>query len=258
MTFTLIKASDYLNICRFTSCEGHRLYLNGVYVDVVNKRLVATDGHRLGLLALETGVDIHTTNEPTSFILTNSKDMQRACKAGRYETVWLRCHADKVEIIKYSAMAATADDTAKYTGDVEQTFPASRVYVDGTFPDYAVVIPRNVTGQVYDTLPGIDGAAGTVLGYGLNAAYLAAFANPDEKGARIQYVPNSGGPGLVFNSDARFLGVLMPIRDRVTPADAAKRVARILGLLRDSDWTTRTSTTPSSHNGAAATTTTTN
>jgi len=229
MTVTILRASDYLNICCFASCEGRRPYPNGVYVDVVNKRLVAMDGHRLGLLALETGVDIHTTTETTSFILTNSKDMQRACKAGRHEAVWLRCHADKVEIIKHSATVATADDTAKYTGDVEQTFPASRVYVDRTFPDYAAVIPRNVTGQVYDTLPGIDGAAGTVRGYGVNAAYLPAFANPNEKGAHIQYVPNGGGPGLVFSSDARFLGVLMPIRDGVTPADAAERVARILG-----------------------------
>jgi len=228
MTVTLIKAADYLNICRFTSYEETRPYLNGVYVDVVNKRLVAADGYRLGLLALETGVDIHTTTE-TSFILTNSKDLQRACKAGRYETVWLRCHADKVEIIKYSARAATADDTAEYTGDVDQTFPASKVYVDGTFPDYAAVIPRSATGQMYDTLPGIDGAAGTVLGHGLNAAYLAAFANPNEKGAHIQYVPNGGGPGLVFSSDARFLGVLLPVRGGVTPADAAERVARILG-----------------------------
>jgi len=229
MTVTLIKAADYLNICRFTSYEETRPYLNGVYVDVVNKRLVAADGYRLGLLALETGVDIHITTETTSFILTNSKDMQRACKAGPYETVWLRCHADKVEIIKYSAMAATADDTAKYTGYVEQTFPASRVYVDGTFPDYAAVIPRNATGQMYDTLPGIDGAAGTVRGHGLNAAYLAAFANPNDKASYVWYVSNGGLPGLVFNSDPRFLGVLMPSGGGSTPEDAAKRVARILG-----------------------------
>jgi len=228
MTFTLIKASDYLNICRFTSYEETRPYPNGVFVDVVNKRLVATDGHRLGLLALETGVDIHITTETTSFILTNSKDMQRACKAGRHEAVWLRCHADKVEIIKHSATVATADDTARYTGAVDQTFPASKVYVHGTFPNYAAVIPRNATGQMYDTLPGIDGAAGTVRGYGLNAAHLPAFANPNDKVSYVWYVPNGGLPGLVFNSDPRFLGVLMPTGGGSTPEDAAKRVARIL------------------------------
>lgn len=222
----VFKAADYINVCRFSSNEETRYYLNGVFVDTLNKRLVATDGHRLGMLALD-AEDMRSDPAMPSFILTNSKDLQRACKASRYETVWLRCFVDRLEVIKVTATGDAAE-IAAYVGTVDYTFPAARVYVDGTFPDYDRVIPREVTGQVCEPITDRAGAVTGMRAHGVNAAYLATFVDPDSKTKWVEYLPSGGSPGLVFTSDKRFLGVLIPTRVGTTPDDAAARVKTML------------------------------
>jgi len=217
----IIPAADYLYMCRFTSNEETRYYLCGVFVDVVNRRMVATDGHRLGMLNMGDG--LAKGDDVASFILSNNKDLQRACKASRYETVWLRCYDDRLEIIKHPNGANAADYVA-YDGAVDMTYPASKVYVDGTFPDYVKILPKELSGLITDTKPGIDGAPGEIVAHGVNADLLASMKGPDTKQSAIKLIPNGGSPWLAFNTDERFMGVLMPMRYGVTPSDAMARL----------------------------------
>lgn len=213
----IIRGADYLYACRFSSYEATRYYLNGVFVDTVNKRLVATDGHRLGLLALDEDDAVFT--KAASFILTNSKDLQRACKPVRGDTVWLRCYDDRIEIVATGNSGAAASDLDDWPSTrVIMQMPAASVYVDGTFPDYLRVIPREVSGSV------VDGAST----YSFNTAYVATFA-ADAKRAIVSLLPNGNGPALVFNADPRFMGVLMPTRGGKTLEDVKSRIADILG-----------------------------
>lgn len=206
---TIVSAADYLYICRFSSSEQTRYYLNGVFVDTANKRMVATDGLRLGLL--DVGESMTPTAAP-SFILANAKDLQRACKAGNYESYWLRCYDDRVEIV---AAGSSADVAMAAPGAVDPvprmvaTIPANVAYVDGTFPDYERVVPSE--------------CSGLTDGYAYNAKYIAAFTGPEPKQTLISLVPNGTSPALVFNSDKRFLGVLMPARGGVGTKEACER-----------------------------------
>jgi hypothetical protein len=230
MLNAIIPAADYLNICRFSSNEETRYYLNGVFVHRVDgglPRLVATDGHRLGLLAFEDEQAV-LSNDAASFTISNSKELQRACKASRNETVWLRCFSDRLEVIKVRAEVKAAD-LAEYTGEIDCTFPSSRVYVDGTFPDYTRVVPNPWE---------MSGAPAQ----GFNTTYLASFAFG--RGHKVEpsislLGDGPGSPALVFNGDARFVGVVMPLR-APSPPDLIERAAAILGHKKPSPKKTKT------------------
>lgn len=207
MLKAIFKASDFLYMTRFTSNEETRYYLNGVFVDLGKGRLVATDGHRLGLL--KPTVDEMYYADETSVILSNHKALAQACKANRNEVKWLRLYNDRVEVITTTA-AATAEDMLAYCGPVSITFPASDCYIDGTFPDYERVIP--------DTVEPITAEA-------FNAKYMADFAGP-EKNSRGVTVASSGkgGPLIVANGDSRFIGVLMPFRGADDPLERCRSI----------------------------------
>src|SRR5262249_37890745 len=144
MLKAIIPANDFLFVARFSSNEETRYNLNGVFVHLGSKdnavRLGATDGHRLGGLRLAHN-EGEGDSKAESFIISNSKDVQRACKAGR-SNMWLRCFKDRLEIIDVGITVAAVEDIKAYTGPVKVTFPAASAYVDGTFPDYMRVIPE--------------------------------------------------------------------------------------------------------------------
>lgn len=217
MTCIVIPAADYLYLCRFSGREEARHYLNGVFIDTANRRMVATDGHRLGLL------DVRDTmvGDGPSRIITNSKAMMAACKAARREVLYIRCYDDRCEVV--DGANATAEEIHAGEGRTMIQVPAMSAYVDGTFPDYDRVIPDSVSGLTTETAKGIDGQPGETTAYGYNSEYLADFCGPEKKDAGISLVPNGGSPALVFNTDPRFLGVFMPMRSGVTPADAIER-----------------------------------
>lgn len=215
----ILPAADYLYLCRFSSREETRYYLNGTFVDVAGKRLVATDCRRLGLLDMSG--DMWAAEGAKPFILSNAKALQAACKAARSEVVWLRCFSDRVDIIKHaSSLAFTAEDLGETNVDAAMSFPAKTVYVDGTFPDYLRVLPRTCSGQMFDA----DESGKVTNAYGFNSTYVATFAAPGKRQTMVTLMPNGGSPALCFNSDRRFLGVLMPTREGLLPADAVSRI----------------------------------
>ena len=78
--YATIRADDYVFMTRFTETEGAtRYYLAGVFIDRVG-RLVATDGHRLGMLCLSKERGEVTKEAPENLILPVKKELIRACK----------------------------------------------------------------------------------------------------------------------------------------------------------------------------------
>lgn len=208
MLKAIIKASDFLYMSRFVSDDETRYYLRGVFIDLVNGRMVATDGHRLGLLKPFTDEARFACNE-ASVILSANKTLLQACKATRYEQKWLRLFVDRVEVISTSVnMETTAEAMRDYDGPVAITLPALSCYIDGTFPDYDRIIP--------DTVEPMDSAP-------FNAEYLSSFSGPvkDEKGI-VLASSGKGMPALVANGDPRFIGVIMPFRDTQGPLDRCR------------------------------------
>lgn len=215
---TVIKAEDFAYLTRFCSVEETRYYLTGVYVDVAAGRLVATDSHRMGIIK-PLPEEIHTTADAAPVILANIKPLLQACKASRYAARWLRIFADRVEIVETSATAATAEDIATCELAPVLTFPAASVYIDGTFPDYARIVPKST--------------AGAAPLFGVNGNYVATFALPDKNRAAVTIAFSDaespdGSPLIVCNQDPRFLGVLMPMRGGKAPA-VADRLANVMG-----------------------------
>lgn len=224
MLKAIIRAEDFAYLTRFCSNEETRYYLAGVFVDVANGRLAATDGHRLGVLK-PLPAEMHVAKGAESVILANNKPLLQACKPARNTVRWLRIYADRLEVIELSAnMAGDAADFVDYAGPAVMTFPASSVYIDGMFPDYVCVIPRET-----------EGAATAV---GANAAYVATFAGPDKKDPGIAMAFASAkypaeSPLVIANTDPRFLGVLMPMRVGRDGMDPAARLADIMGFEPD-------------------------
>jgi DNA polymerase III sliding clamp (beta) subunit (PCNA family) len=155
-----------------------RDYLNGIYFDIANGKLVATDGHRMMLVG--------TTPKHGSFIAPNEfvDYIIKACK-GRHapESVEIRFENGKMEC---------------QVGD--STFRANAI--DGKFPDYARVIPASLTGEY------------SHINY--EYVYDAAKALALIDGAKKQYAPtivyNGTGASIAYGANDTALVVLMPLR----------------------------------------------
>jgi len=212
----IFNAEDFVAQCRFSSTEATRYYLNGVFVDVVNNRLAATDGHRAGVLVM--GKSMYVDKGATNFIL--SAHLAKQVKAKGREQSWLRCFADRVEVLKFSPnVNVKAAELVDYAGDIESTISAKGAYIDGTFPDYIRIIPDpwKVSGEPAN---------------GYNATYAASFADP-LSGGKQRFISvigdGEGGPMLMGNADPRFVGVLMPAHKEGIDTRRAK-VAELLGI----------------------------
>ncbi len=153
-----------------------RYYLNGVLVDVSPTwvRLVATDGHLLGLFQQHEGVD----GEPVQIIIPNEVIAKLNKKAGDH---WLRQDAE-----------------GKWSIDNIGFVP-----LDGKFPDYMRVIPKEeLSNQVAQFNPEFIGRFAKV------AKTVARVKIPI-----VQITHNGQSSALVdIGIPDRFIGVVMPLR----------------------------------------------
>ena len=156
-----------------------RYYLNGIYFDIANGKLVATDGHRMMLVG--------TTAKHGSFVAPNKfiDEIIKACKGRNApESVEIRFECDKMEC---------------QVGD--STFRANAI--DGEFPDYVRVIPESLSGEH------------SYINY--EYVYDAAKALALIDGAKKQYAPtlvyNGTGAAIAHGASDTALVVLMPLRD---------------------------------------------
>jgi DNA polymerase III subunit beta len=170
---------SHLKALRLHSANNDvRYYLNGIYFDIANGKLIATDGHRMMLVG--------TTPKHGSFIAPNDfiDNIIKACK-GRHapESVEIRFECDKMEC---------------QVGD--STFRANAI--DGRFPDYARVIPESLSGKYSH----------------INCEYVydAAKALALIDGAKKDYAPtivyNGNGAAIAYGANDTALVVLMPMR----------------------------------------------
>jgi len=173
-----------------------RYYLNGIYFDIANGKLVATDGHRMMLVG--------TTAKHGSFIAPNNfiDNIIKACK-GRYapESVEIRFECDKME-------CKVGDSTFKSTA------------IDGKFPEYWWVIPESLSGEV------------SYINY--EYLYDAAKALALIDGAKKDYAPtivyNGNGTAIAYGASDTALVVLMPLR-----VDRTDNTSKILNWAKNAN-----------------------
>jgi DNA polymerase-3 subunit beta len=185
-----LPKSSLLAISRFAALKDIRYYLQGICFELgaTSSRLIATDGHILGVLRVETGLTPIST--PMQFIIPIDAVLRFKPKARSSNTVIL--HIDTEDVTR-----ASFEDIG--TGE---TF--SFALIDGRFPDY-----RRVTPDSTDGTPAV-----------FNPELLMQFGKAArDLGNKLPLVNigyNGGSPNLVFiPGQPDFVGVIMPVRDSV-------------------------------------------
>lgn len=185
MTVIKIPAAEFLYVARFSSSEETRYYLNGVLVESHGDHalLVATDGHRLGILRLSPDDTTGEFPEMKPFTIPTTKGILTAARG-------------KDRVLQFND---ESNDILVFTHNEEKESRAIFSMPDmGTFPDWRRVVP---SGEL----------SGKTHGIAYNAAYIHSF-RPADKSNAVQVSPNGEDPALVTTVDERFIGVIMPIR----------------------------------------------
>jgi hypothetical protein len=179
LNIRLLKAAAFA-----VSKDETRYYLKGVAVqaDAKGSYLIATDGHRL--LAFCQSRECYG-GEPVSIIIP----------ADIIAGIKLNKHIEIAELTQESATHWRLD----YVG-------ASVIFapIDGTFPDWRLLIPKETDGKPAQ----------------YNPAYVGDFAKATKALGQGQPVIayNGDGPALVtFGDDVDGFGVLMPMRTKQIP-----------------------------------------
>lgn len=190
------KSLNYIN--RFASKEQTRYALQGIYFDPDGRALVATDGHRLGMLPHSWDMDYTTPGAP---------ELTRG--------VTLQTKADKniMAVIKKLQGTVTVEIPEEATDPTRGGSLTAKIYdynglsvtvaiMDATYPLYKNAIPDEHKQEKAPT---------EFIAF--NPAYMADFAGYD-KNDRLQlefFGPEA--PMIVRNSALPdFMGVLMPVR----------------------------------------------
>jgi DNA polymerase III sliding clamp (beta) subunit (PCNA family) len=208
---TVIKAALLPQIAQFVSNEEPRYYLKGAYIapceSGLGVRLVATDGHVMGLLHSDDG------RTESANIWPLAKELLVACaskpKDSRPRYVVITGNGPTYEI---AVIESDGTDIAEVLGNPILTHYRGFITpIDGTFPDYERVIPSCDTPTEYE----VPGA--------YNPEFMAKFAVVAKYGedGEKQRAPrpvmvhgNSNNPAIVkIGGRPDFLGVMMPMRD---------------------------------------------
>ena len=180
----------FVSILKALSCamskDTTRPYLMGIYVDIANKRMCATDGHRLHVVNLS---DRFTTvwGEPLNFFLNsrNVKDLVKSSKKG-----------STVIVVKENLVTVTS-------GDIEETIKTDRVKyppIDGVLeiPKDCNKIPLLNPSYMSDAYASIVKLAG-----GKGYAY--------EMHTKLEYFGNYSPARLTASTDnGDFVAIIMP------------------------------------------------
>jgi DNA polymerase-3 subunit beta len=126
------------------SSEETRPYLNGIHLhrveegETVSLRAVATDGHRLALASLPLPPSL---NDLPGVILPRKTvlEVERLLEASEND-VTLKISPKKT---RFSIPVASKDKSAKHTDNDDHHVTLTSKLVDGLFPEYERVIPRN-------------------------------------------------------------------------------------------------------------------
>lgn len=196
-SFTLNKI-DLLAISRFAAVKDIRYYLNGILLEVGNResRLVATAGHCLGALRLES-VSHEACTTPEQYIIPTEAVLRFKPKKGTGDTVTLTVEPKQSTGQQY----ATLEDA---TGS-KYTFPL----IDGRFPDYRRVIPSRCQGTAGHFNPEIL------------MSFVKASKDLGSSAGMIHIAQNERDAALVFIPDDRFVGVVTQRRTQELEKDSS-------------------------------------
>ena len=175
-----------------------RYYLVGVYVDTVAGKIVSTDGHRMF-------VCYGPTASVDPFIIPLD-DLSRVLKS--YPAAYNRGKEKAFESITVSVQRTDGKTWVTMEGYAGAKFTFTAV--DGTYPDYARVIPQTVKPMEFATY---------------NAAYLAEafdaiaiYRNKSAKDAEKHccgLMMQGMSPGIVTDGQADAMVLVMPMRSDV-------------------------------------------
>lgn len=173
-----------------------RYYLQGVYVETNGEetRLVATNGHRLHAAIDELNGLIH---DPVSFIIP--ADMVKRCLAVK------ALKHDNCPTIHLSYDPANGKIEARLVDGSSILCQA----LDGRFPDYTRIIPRDIPETPVAAVFNPEYVADAVKGYSYFMEYSGK--TPPTLGLR----PNGNSCG--FLSANGFTAVVMPMRGELSP-----------------------------------------
>lgn len=194
MTSVTINRTSLRALLPLAAKEDIRHYLNGIAfeIDANVVRLIATDGHCMGILRHELAEEEREDGRSLTVIMPRDV-CERAAKRNAIDWIRLEC----------------AEGEAWSIVDCESrvTFKP----VDGRFPDWRRVVPSKVTGIASPINPELLGRfVKSARALSLKRAIVSVAHNGcvDDEG-------NSTGAGaaLVRISCSDFVGVVMPMRD---------------------------------------------
>lgn len=205
---TIIKAAYVAQAVQFMSKEETRFYLCGLHIcanPTGGARIVATDGHLLGIFHDAGGI----ADAPGIWPI--SKTLLASCKPQKtdYGRRWV--------VLGESRAVVALANTAQVAGEVAANLPSNIVHqefiapVDGTFPDYARIVP---VPSVPETGWAADHFNPALLERAMSPAYWA------EDGERrkhplsvVVYSSAVGSPAVVKVSERHdFFSIIMPTR----------------------------------------------
>lgn len=231
----VFPAADFLHLAQFAITQMSRPYLHGVHIAPTTDgaHMVATDGHRMGILRLP-ATEGYCAPSPDHLILSHTnKAFMAALKDTRKYIHWVVIRTDTIEVRRTDEREGPAPSEVVDSGLVMQTFPAKALLVDGTFPEWRRVVPT-LDGPTFggradgDAAPTPDYPKGRPVFYaGVNPALFKGMTRGGEPSVSFDW----GGAGavMVATDDPRFLGVVMPIRNGMSPNEIAARRAAVLG-----------------------------
>lgn len=210
---TIAFRAEYLTICApCVSDDDTRGCMKGVSLS--KWRAVATNGHAMIVAKLDVepqAVAIEPAyQKPEPIILPITRDLLRHCKPYRTDYGERYVVVTRGEGLKVTVRVATSKDGAQLAihhalgGFAKHTWETT--LIDGTFPDYAKVVPRA------ETIPAVAPA--------FNLKLLALFeAASGSSGARI--VPTAADKAaMVTFGRSDVFGVIMPMRNDDAPRPA--------------------------------------
>lgn len=210
--FQIRVRADYFGlISAFISDNDNRHTLEGVCIEphpVKGVLLIATDGHTMGVIHDETG---HCDPDAKGTIIAATKDVVKACKADREA-------ANMTDVVRSVTLAKAGLVVGEVYEDAilpqfSQFVKVTGAVIDGTFPEWRRVVPREAEGGFATYDPDL----------------LAGFKFPKFWGFQTQgmtvFTNGESGPALVRVAGLpEFAGVIMPMKGDNDPAK------------READW----------------------
>jgi len=202
---TFARLLAQLEFC--ISTEETRYYLNGIYLHVVDVagvptlRGVATDGHRLGRADTNAATGLDTDMPGIIIPRKAAGELRRLCEASA------------------EASVALSISSAQLRAEVGETLFATKL-IDGTFPDYARVIPSANPHRLRFGIADLNAALARVMVVvddRSRAVRLAASegtlalncTNPDKGTAADEVEAEYDGPPLEIGFNGKYLAEML-------------------------------------------------